>query len=848
MRNAARATPTSRAARAATIIAALSVLAPAGAGAAPMGPVAPFSSFHRLAAANGFAPIVYDASSRRLVSFRENMYRYPAPGLETRDLAFDCYLGLGVGGASGWLTDTPLDEVGYEVGTGLIRTVQTARGLRVTTTYTAPFGLDARAFLVVAELENTGPDVSRVSLFTLHNFHTGGGSSQTAAERIRWHGGAYLESSDAPDAPRGTLVVRPLGPVTHHTASPANPFPLVQAGRPLPDVDDSGVTDDAVSGFQVDLGTLAHGSTAAFAFVVGWAPDHDADGLVARIDAYAAGRTPAAILEGERAGWRGWIQAGRILPTLAPAETRVALQSLAVLRMAQVREPGAPAGAILASLPPGRWDMCWLRDTMFAVAAFQATGHWPEAQAALDFVLRGPVGAYASYVGRPYGLSIARYFGSGQEESDSNAQGPNIELDGFGLFLLRAANHALNSPDPTWYAAHRATIDALVADVLIADRDPETGLVAADSSIWESHWTAGGRQRWAFTSGMAAAGLAAWAQATAGPAAAGSREAPARARAGLAAPSAPARAAAPATAGATPNAAGEAMYLGAARDIRAAILAHLLDANGAIAASVEQRSTGAHYADAQAAFLLNADVVSATSAIGRATLDLLESQLFLTATGHGFERNDDGGAYDAREWIVIDLAMSEALRRAGRAQEAGAILGWVTSEADLNDDLLPELLDRADASYAGETPMVGFGAGAYLLALAQRAQAAPAPPPGSAGAGAGAEAPGDGADAGAVITPPAGGPALDAAAGPDAAASDAGLPEGADAGSAGPGAPERPAANEGCGCSATRDHPATRAALLPSGVILAALSAARGARRRPVAPERRRRRRSPDTP
>jgi hypothetical protein len=56
--------------------------------------------------------------------------------------------------------------------------------------------------------------------------------------------------------------------------------------------------------------------------------------------------------------------------------------------------------------------------------------------------MQATVGAYESYLagdygdaGVPYQISVCRYYGDGTEWSDSNTNGPNIEFDGFGLFL-----------------------------------------------------------------------------------------------------------------------------------------------------------------------------------------------------------------------------------------------------------------------------------------------------------------------------------------------------------------------------------------------------------------------------
>ncbi len=750
--------------------------------------VAPYTSFRKLVSANGWSPIVYDLETRRLVSFREHLYRYPAPGEETRELAYDMYLGLRINGTSAWLTGTALDSAAYETGTGLIRTVQTERGVRVTTTYVAPFGLAKHAFLVVAELENTGADASDVALFTIHNFHTGGGANQTQGEHIEWNAalGAYLESSSAWS---GVLLAKPLAPATHHTASPANPYPLVNQSMLFGDVDDSGTIDDAVSGFELDVngrGAFPHGARASFALVIG--EDSDASSLSNAIDAWSSGKSPEALLDAERARWNAWHRSGVWPGTDTQDEEDVAVQSLAMLRMAQVQEPGAPQGAIVASLPPGRWDICWLRDAMFAAEAFTRTGHHDEAEAMLDFAIRGPFGDYQTYVGVPYGLTLARYYGNGREESDSNANGPNIELDGFGMYLEEAALHVLASGRHAWLTQNRAHLDAEIAAVLAQSfRDPETQLIAADSSIWESHWTNGGRQRWAFTSGRAVRGLDDWA---------GALE----------------MIACPADAEAAADRA-------AADGIHAAMLAHLVDpASGALAASVEQLQRGSAFADAQVALILRGDRIDPASALGAHTLDFLRDRLFLSSTTRrGYKRNDDGDVYDNREWLVIDLGISRALREAGRTAEADALLSWVTAEAKQNFGLVAELLDENDAHYAGEVPMIGFGAGAYVNALIARSGTKPA-----FGGGGGEDA-GTNADTDAT-SPDAATPSTDAAtAGEDAAGAnpDSGVIAGSDAATSGPDSSTSTHKQSESSCACDAASPASPAAsALPVAILL----------------------------
>ena len=114
----------------------------------------------------------------------------------------------------------------------------------------------------------------------------------------------------------------------------------------------------------------------------------------------------------------------------------------------------------------------------------------------------------------------------------------------------------------------------------------------------------------------------------------------------------------------------------------------------------------------------------------------------------GLLRGDDGSGttnpwpwYDDQEWVIIDLRTAGALAAVGRAigdgtatANAEALLSWVTAVGIANYGLIPELL--SDGTYSAEDdddlfnpgadnggeaqgamPMVGFGAGAYVLAV-----------------------------------------------------------------------------------------------------------------------------------
>ncbi|HEX2679073.1 MAG TPA: hypothetical protein VHM19_20625, partial [Polyangiales bacterium] len=99
----------------------------------------------------------------------------------------------------------------------------------------------------------------------------------------------------------------------------------------------------------------------------------------------------------------------------------------------------------------------------------------------------------------------------------------------------------------------------------------------------------------------------------------------------------------------------------------------------------------------------------------------LEPKLSLTG-GSGAD------LYDASEWIMLDLRIGQAARRMGDTSSADTRLDWVTNSAALNDNLIPELFDRNDGGYAGAVPIVGYGAGAWLMTALEKHGAVPPGP------------------------------------------------------------------------------------------------------------------------
>jgi hypothetical protein len=389
------------------------------------------------------------------------------------------------------LSEVQASQVGYETGTGILHIARTFGELAVDEYHFAPIDLAEHALVSLVRVERTTGTTTPVDGFFLFNFHLGAGAPEPSAsgETLQWDAArdAWMEWGSS----GLTLAYGSVGQSSHHAASPDNPFPALTSGSDLSDnAGSGGVFDDAAAGLQWSLGSLATGQNAWLgAFVV---LDRDSD-VAPRIDAvrsWIGSRTAEQLLSAERAAWQSWHTP--VPASLSSIEQSLWQQSTAVLRMGQVREPGKGDGQILASLPPGMWNISWVRDMAYAVVALARSGHYAEAKRALEFQLGADSGKYQDYVGHPYQISITRYFGDGVEETDFNDSGPNIEFDGFGLFLWTLAEYVQASGDSAALGAWWPAVSERVADVLVKLQEP-SGLIAADSSIWEVHWN--GRQK-----------------------------------------------------------------------------------------------------------------------------------------------------------------------------------------------------------------------------------------------------------------------------------------------------------------------------------------------------------------
>ena len=667
--------------------------------------VDPHHSYDKLVSANGRAVVVLngDNSNGPIIDvFSDHLYQqYDAGSEETRDLLYDSYFGLIGDAYTGWLTAS--SDYGYEPGTGILAIDRSQGDLTITEYVFAPLMLQVPGFVHVLQITPGGGEVVTLDAFSLHNFHTGQDSDGDGAHdegEALWAEDGTLLSEWGSSTGLGMRYV-PLDAPT--TTGCSDVWSTVGSGGSL--TDDCGDQnnrsegDDLVGGYQWSLEVGARESRS-IAVVQTFFSDWDSASVTAQVETWIAGRDGATLLADERSAWATWLSQGTTPAGLSDEELSVYNQQLVTLKMGQVVEEGAAYGQLPASLPLAAgeggfshtWNIAWVRDGAYAIRGLTEAGYLDEAEAALAFLLQDKAGDYSDYVqGLDYSVSACRCYGDGSEWSDSDHNGPNVEFDNFGLLLWALGDWVEGGGDIGFVQDRQEIIFDKLADVLaqLIEQDSNgTGLIIADSSIWERHWN-GQQKHFTYTSTWAVRGL---------------REAAELAEA----------------IGDTERAE---WYRSTADGVAEAMCTWLRDEDGALAGNLEELQQGWGYDDLAAVDAFNNGSIDAAGSVAAASFARWDEHLAVPS-GHGYRRNDDGDAYDEQEWIMVDLRMAEALRRGCQPDAGQAIEDWITQQALLNNNIIPELLDPNTGDYNGPAPMMGFGAGMYVLALHNRDDAA----------------------------------------------------------------------------------------------------------------------------
>ncbi len=745
--------------------------------------VEPHPSYDKLVSANGRAVVVLNGNNSNgpiIDVFSDHLYQqYDEGSEETRDLLYDSYFGVSGSTGQRWLTEAR--EYKYWPGTGMLMIDRSNHINNIREWVFAPLGLEVPAFVHLLQFSSHDPE-NYLHIASLHNFHLGqdsdGDGSHDDGEAIWIEGDSADEavlSEWGVDTGLGMRFI-PLTPPSSYGCADVwttwNGGGLLDGACGTADARWEG--DDKVGALQWD-DALATGQTAYYGTVQAFFSDHDSADVTAEVRAWIAGRSAEEILNDEFAAWEAWLAQGTPPEGLSDDERTVYEHQLVTLKMGQVVEEGDAYGQLPASLPLAAgeggfahtWNIAWVRDGAYAIRGLTEAGYLDEAEAALAFLLQDKANDYKDYVqGLDYSVSVCRCYGDGSEWSDSDHNGPNVEFDNFGLLLWALGEWVDQGGDIAFVQERQEVIFDKLADVLaqLIEQDSSgQGLIIADSSIWERHWN-GHQKHFTYSSTWAVRGL---------------REAADLAEA-------------------LGDSERAAWYRETADGVAEAMCTWLRDGDGALAGNLEELQRGSGYDDLAAVDAFNNGSIDAAGAVAAASFARWDEHLAVPS-GHGYKRNDDGDTYDEQEWIMVDLRLAEALRRGCRPDEGQAIEDWITQQALANHRIIPELLDPETGDYNGPAPMMGFGAGMYVLTLHNRDEAAEDCSAGVAydceGAPVDTGEPGDSA-------PPV-----------DTGPADSDAPE-----DTAPQEPE-PGEPEGCGCTSAHSSAALLALLLGAGLL-----------------------------
>jgi GH15 family glucan-1,4-alpha-glucosidase len=449
--------------------------------------------------------------------------------------------------------------------------------------------------------------------------------------------------------------------------------------------------------------TLAGGASWAFLAIE---QESDAEPAIRDFLRWQAGLSAKVLVTRELDRFETW----RAKPDVRFAneqERHLWRQSETMLRVAQSREPNRPGrygnGLIVAALPDV-YSTPWVRDMAWATVALAQMGHRAEARAALlAYFNARPTGKMRAEVnGADYQISVVRYFGNGEEEPFFTQEGStNIEFDNWGEALWVLGEYLKRYDDPSLLraAAARGPLYEVARDFivkpLLANTEPygEGRIVAADTSIWEERQK--DKKHFAFSTAMAIVGLREFADVAR--------------RAG-------------------DNAARRDALANVALLERGFAAAFIRD--GKLRGTLEDGAK--NDIDGALVPIINFGLVH-DPAVVRDAVDRMER---LKVASGGYRRVTSTYTdpkifeywYERQEFLFVDFALAELYRRIGRTREADAMLQRIVGKSAADHNIIPEmyvavpceLFPGAIGDPTSALPMVGYGAGAFILHLLER--------------------------------------------------------------------------------------------------------------------------------
>lgn len=436
--------------------------------------------------------------------------------------------------------------------------------------------------------------------------------------------------------------------------------------------------------------------------------DGDIERTVHDFERWRGGLAPRPLAKREIAELERW----RVRPAIefkSEAERHLWRQSEVMLRIAQSREPNREGrhsnGLIVASLPDGVWFTPWVRDMAYAGVALARMGHRDEARAVLlAYFNAQPTGKMrAETNGADYQISVVRYFGNGEEEPFFTMEGStNIEFDDWGEALWVLGEYLKKYDDAALLTTltyrgrlYESARDYIVRPLIANMEKYGRGLiVAADTSIWEERQK--DKRHFAFSTAAAIVGLRSFAE-VARRAGDESERKDALEHVAL-------------------------LEKGfAAAFIRGGKL------HGTLEEGIKNDIDGALLP------IINFGIVKDPAVVR----DVVDRMALLKVDSGGYRRVRSTYTdpaifeywYEREEFLFVDLSLAELYRHLNRNAEADALLKRIVEKAAADHNIIPEMYVSLPCQLfpgkvgdpTGALPMVGYGAGAYIVHLLKRA-------------------------------------------------------------------------------------------------------------------------------
>ena len=743
------------------------------------------NSWHQLTTSNGLSAGIYSQKKREMTDFQPHIYSYIHKDQSTTNYMKNAYFGYQINKQTKWLNQAPLDKVEYVNGTNIIHAVQNQDNLTFDTYYFSPFSAKNKhhssILYALIKVTNHGPQKD-LTIFSKQNLNLGKNNTSKEEQTAYNSAQKYLKEFNSKNS-HIAIYKNLVSQNSAYQTGTGNKTPQNTLKKSQNLNNTVAKKGNAIETAYQNKTTLQTGQSKWFGEAIGLREDGNETTLKQDLNLF---NTPQQLLLKEENYWNNWHASENIPENLSLQQKNIYRQSSAVLKMSQVRESGRGNGQVLASLIPGVWSIAWVRDGSYSIRALIESGHFREARSALQFFLNAkmkkdqngnnfyqtkyienkntkkPYYGLNTKLSHNYLLSVTRYFGNGTEESDANKDGPNIELDGWGLVLwdlnyylqktgdynflvntgvvknaqnkinqsqigVNFAQFKLNQAKTPFQKQIAQNILNQKLEALKKEKTSQKSIInkAIKNSNWEKI-TQGDADLLTEMkdpqNGLIKPDSSNWEQhwvpfkiRKTYPSRQQFTYTDITAWAGLKAISQMAQ-----NLGFKND---QTKYETSANKLRSNILKNLKvteKGNQTLANSFERKGDAKHQSDGSNIEAINMGLIKPNSKLAQGMIKTYDHNLRVkTGNTPGYKRNQDGKEddYNAKEWALIDFRIASALNSMGQKQKAQVLTNWISSQASYNFNLIPELLNQHTQNFDGSVPMGGFGSGSYILTL-----------------------------------------------------------------------------------------------------------------------------------